>query len=294
MGGSSARCTDRGGSLRGVSAGRRRMLRPAHRDHHGGASLNRRLNPLAWIVGLMFLSCTAREPAPDLVRVFAASSLTEVVETLIERYDGEVAVSFGGSSALARQIRDGAPSDVFLSASPQWMDFLEEAGTLADTPIVLACNRLVGIAPRGHELANVDLDPRSLLEHLAPDDRIAIADEGVPAGEYAREALASQGLLDTYSPRLVGQSDVRAVLHAVERGGLPTGFVYATDAQIAEVDVLFAFDPEDHAPIKYQAVLLKAAADEPAARDFLNFLVSETAQNVLGEAGFTLPGRPTC
>jgi molybdate transport system substrate-binding protein len=236
--------------------------------------------------------CTAREPAPEPLRIFAASSLTEVVETLVQQYDSTVATSFGSSSALARQIRDGAPADVFLSASPQWMDFLREAQVLADGPIVLARNRLVAIAPPGGELAGAGvIDPRSLLDRLASDDRIAIADEGVPAGEYARAALANLGLLDAYRSRLVGQSDVRAVLHAVERGGLPAGFVYSTDAQIATVEVLFVFDPADHPPIEYQAATLQGAADAEAARAFLAYLESEAARSWLAAAGFALPDR---
>jgi molybdate transport system substrate-binding protein len=241
------------------------------------------------------MGCTAPKPAQQPVRVFAASSLTDVVETLVQRYDGAVAMSFGGSSALARQIRDGAPADVFLSASPQWMDFLHQAGALADGPIVLARNCLVAISPPGNGLANTSpMDPRTLLERLAPDDRIAIADEGVPAGEYARAALESLSLLDAYRPHLVGQSDVRAVLHAVERGELPAGFVYSTDAEIAKVDILFAFDPADHPPIEYQAAALRGAADSEAARAFLTYLESETVRSLLAAAGFKLPGGPTC
>lgn len=225
------------------------------------------------------------------LHVYAAASLADVVEILVRDFDAPASTSFGSSSALARQVRDGAPADIFLSASPQWIDFLREAGALDSEPRVLARNRLVAIAPLGHGLHGTGrpLDPRSLLERLAPDDAIAIADQGVPAGEYARAALDSLGLLDAYRPRLVGQSDVRAVLLAVERGQLPAGFVYATDAAVAEVEVLFTFDGASHPPIEYQAAIPTSAESPEAAHAFLEYLGSETARARLADAGFDLP-----
>jgi len=225
------------------------------------------------------------------LRVLAAASLTELVEALAQHSDGAlVETSFGSSSALARQIRDGAPADVFFSASPDWIDYLRDSGSLAGEPIVLARNRLVAIASRDDPLARLSpSDPRALLEALGTDDRVAIADEGVPAGEYARAALARLGLLDAYRSHLVGQRDVRAVLHAVELGELPAGFVYATDAKRADVDVLFAFDPATHPPIEYQAVVLRGAAHPEQARRFLDQLRGATARALLTNAGFALP-----
>ena len=228
---------------------------------------------------------------PDRLTVYAAASLTEVVEALAERFEGaQVVASFGGSSELARQIRDGAPADVFLSASAAWMDFLREAGALAGEPVLLARNRLVAIAPRGSALAGGPAgDPGSLRERLAAGDRVAIADAGVPAGEYARRALGHLGLLDAYGPRLVGLKDVRAVLHAVERGELAAGFVYATDAKVASVERLFAFDPATHPPIEVQAVVLAGAANPAGARRFLGFVRGDVGRALLAGAGFAVP-----
>jgi molybdate transport system substrate-binding protein len=225
------------------------------------------------------------------VAVYAAASLTEVVQGLAQRFEAaRVVASFGASSELARQIADGAPADVFVSASPEWIDFLREAGALDGEPMVLARNRLVGIAPRRSPLAARGAgDPRALLEALAPDDRVAIADAGVPAGEYARRALEQLGLLEAYAPRLLGLKDVRAVLHAVEQGELPAGFVYATDARVASVERLFAFDPASHPPIEYRAAALRGAASPAQARRFVAWLGSETARALLADAGFELP-----
>ena len=225
------------------------------------------------------------------VRVLAAASLTEVVEGLAKRFEGaRVVPSFGASSELARQIEDGAPADVFLSASPEWIEFLQKAGALDGAAVVIARNQLVCVVPRESPLAARGVaDPRALLARLGKGDRVAIADEGVPAGEYARESLAHQGLLDAYAPRLVGQKDVRAVLHAVEQGELPAGFVYATDAKVAAVEVLFRFDPASHPPIEYHAAALRGAANPADARRFLGFLTGPAARELLTNAGFALP-----
>jgi molybdate transport system substrate-binding protein len=213
------------------------------------------------------------------------------VEELAQRFEaGRVVASFGASSELARQIRDGAPADVFVSASPEWIDYLREAGALEGEPPLLARNRLVCIAPRASPLAARGAgDPRALLQALAPEDRVAIADAGVPAGAYARQALDHLGLLEVYGPRLVGQKDVRAVLHAVERGELPAGFVYATDARVASVERLFGFDPASHPPIEYRAAALRGAANPSQARRFVAWLRSEAARALLADAGFELP-----
>ncbi len=247
---------------------------------------------LAGTLAALIAVPSSAAPARDAVRVFAAASLTEVVERLAEAFDdGPVATAFGSSSALARQIRDGAPADVFLSASPEWIEYLREADALDGEAIVLAHNRLVCIAPRGSSLAGRGIrDSATLLGALTEDERIAVADEGVPAGEYARHALAHVDLLDEFTPRLVGQPDVRAVLAAVERGELEAGFVYSTDARVADVDVLFAFDPASHPPIEYRAAVIRGAPHRDAARRFLAFLRADAARDILSAAGFAVPG----
>jgi len=243
------------------------------------------------VVGLLAGPAAAREE--KALRVFAAASLTEVVQKLAARFEGPVVPSFGASSVLARQIRDGAPADLFLSASPDWIAFLREADRLAGEPVVLARNRLVAIAPeagaRGSLAMAETATPEALLAGLAQGDRVAIADVGVPAGEYARAALSRLGLLDAFRPHLLGRKDVRAVLHTVERGEAPAGFVYATDARGLGVRVLFVFDREAHSPIAYQAAAIRDAAQPAGARRFLDFLRGPTARALLAEAGFELP-----
>lgn len=238
------------------------------------------------------------------IRVLAAASLTEVVEELARDFEGgAVETSFGASSDLARQIRDGAPADVFVSASPEWIDFLREAKTVLGEPVLVARNALVCVAPKGSALAREGLrgdgseapsadrvrGPATLRARLGEGDLVAIADAGVPAGDYARRALAKLGLQSAFERRLVGQKDVRAVLHAVEQGEVAAGFVYATDARVARVDTLFAFDPATHPPIEYHAVLLRGSVQPERARRFLEYLRGSAARSRLSGAGFVLP-----
>jgi molybdate transport system substrate-binding protein len=263
----------------------------------GGARSNARRVRGAHLAGwlLVFAAASAGGPAraqtAPTLRVLAAASLTEVVGALGRDYArARIVPSFGGSSELARQIADGAPADVFLSASPEWTEFVAEAGALDGAPVVFARNALVCVAPNGSALAaRRPADPRALLAAFAAGDRAAIADEGVPAGEYARAALGRLGLLDAYRARLVGQKDVRAVLHTVERGELEAGFVYATDARVAAVATLFAFDPATHPPIVYHAAALRGAASPDEARRCVAWLREPAARGVLAGAGFAPP-----
>ena len=242
-------------------------------------------------IGALVSGAPAAGQETPRLRVLAAASLTEVVDALARGFEGaRVETSFGGSGELARQIRDGAPADVFVSASPDWIDFLREAGAIAGEPIVLARNRLVCIAPTGSPLVEAGArDPRALLAAIGADGGVAIADVGVPAGEYARHSLKRLGVLDAFRQHLVGQKDVRAVLHAVEQDELAAGFVYATDAKVAAVELLFAFDPATHPPIEYQAAVLRDAPSPAEARRFLAYLGGEAARELLMGAGFALP-----
>jgi molybdate transport system substrate-binding protein len=233
---------------------------------------------------------SAEAPRKPL-RVLAAASLTEVVDALSRSFEGaSITASYGASSDLARQLADGMPGDVFVSASPEWIDFLVEKKATEGDPIVVARNALVCIAPPHGTLAKMGVrDPRAVLAALAPGDLVAIADRGVPAGEYARTALEKLGQAAAFEPRLVGQKDVRAVLHAVEQGEVAAGFVYATDAKVADVVVLFAFEPATHPPIEYQAVVVRQSESPALARGFLTDLSSAAARARLSAAGFVLP-----
>lgn len=238
------------------------------------------------------------EPARDerpVLRVLAAASLTEVVSGLARDFEAaRVETSFGASSDLARQIADGVPADVFISASGDWIAFLEEKKATVAQARIVARNALVCVAAPTGRLAVASKaapigDPAALLARLAPGELVAIADPGVPAGDYARAALVKLGIARPFEARLVGQKDVRAALYAVERGEVEAGFVYATDARIGRVTTLFALDPATHPPIELPAVVVRQSANPALARRFLDFLGSGPARARLSTAGFVLP-----
>jgi molybdate transport system substrate-binding protein len=232
-------------------------------------------------------ACGGEEPSEKLV-VFAAASTADVLTRIAEEYEGaQVQTSFGPSSGLARQIADGAPADIYISASRSWVEYLLAADALREAPRVFCRNRLVCVAPAASTLIDAGLGrARELPSHLARGDRIAIADAGVPAGEYARMSLAATGDLDALRGYLVAQPCVRSVLRAVESGEAAAGFVYATDARVAEVVVLFPFDPATHEPIEYFAALPGTARSLEASRAFLDHLRSARTREILREAGF--------
>ena len=248
-------------------------------------------NNLAAVLIVGFLGCSERETESPVLRVLAAASLTDAVTLLAQVYTKQtgaiVSTSFASSSSLARQIRDGAPADVFISASTEWVDELVAARATRGEPVVVAGGELVIVTAQNSTLEAAAPDVLTTL--LEPGDTVAIADPGVPAGEYARSALDSLGLLDSYAPHLVGLGDVRAVLRAVELGEARAGFVYATDAIAAPVRILFAVDPTSHPPIRYQATIVAQSLDPAAAQRFVDFLETEDARAQLAALGFLLP-----
>jgi molybdate transport system substrate-binding protein len=242
------------------------------------------------LLGIGLGACGSRTPAPapEPLRVFAAASTAEWVGELARSAPGEVAEpSFGATSDLARQISEGAPADLLVAASPVWPQRLEELGLTSGPGRVVARNRLVlATAAKGELAGQAPADLAELLSSLGNGDQLAIAVEGVPAGDYARAAIASLGLQASATPRLVGMADVRAVLRAVERGETAAGFIYASDARAAAVEVLLAFDPALHPPIEYVAVSVAKPERAALAEAFIERLLSPQSRERLIELGF--------
>lgn len=237
------------------------------------------------LVALLAAACApAPESAPVLV--FAAASTADAVEDAARGFDGgPVRVASGGSGTLARQIEAGAEAGLFLSANPEWAEYLEGRGLVAARRDLLA-NRLVLVVPSGSEgVAN----PEDLLK--ANVGRIAIGDpEIVPAGAYAREALRKLGLWNRLERKIVPAGDVRQALLYVERNEAGAAIVYATDARLAEdIRVVYEFDPSLTGPIRYPLVLLKTGAGQPVARRLFEYLSSPQARQTFQRHGFTLP-----
>lgn len=227
--------------------------------------------------------------------VLAAASLQDALTEAAERWAGrsrpKPVLSFAGSSALARQVMAGAPADLFISADEAWMDAVEEKGLLVPgTRADFLGNRLVLIAPAGSDLGITAISRRTPIRRWIGNGRIALADpRSVPAGRYAQAALTHFGLWSDVSSRMVALDNVRAVLVMVERGEVPLGVVYATDALASrQVKVIGRFAPGSHAPIRYPVARLKAG-DRPEAESFRRFLLSPAGQKIFRRHGFSRP-----
>jgi molybdate transport system substrate-binding protein len=238
---------------------------------------------------------SAPHDQPPRLVVFAAASMIDVLTSLEQEFEAAagamVTTSYGATSDLARQIQDGAPADVFVAASRAWVDHLQQAGRVKDGPRVLARNRLVCIVPRGSLLASGGVDdPGSLVDAGSKEEiKFGIGYDGVPAGDFTREALRNAGVWDELAPMMVGQKDVRAVLRAVAAGALDAGFVYATDVVAQPVTALFEVDPGLHGPIEVLAVIPVTATSDELALRYLDFLSSASALRALSERGFAVP-----
>ena len=225
------------------------------------------------------------------ILLFAAASTAEAVDAVSALYTrrggARARTVYAASSALARQIANGAPAEIFLSANRKWMDWLAARGRIVvASRRKLFTNRLVLVVPRGSSL-KFRIRPGFPLARRLGGGRLALADpDHVPAGLYARQALVSLGVWDTVGRRAARTRDVRGALALVERGEAPAGIVYATDARISKkVRVAGVFPRTAHAPIAYTAALVKGR-DSPAARAFHAFLVSRPALDVFASHGF--------
>lgn len=239
------------------------------------------------------LSCTSVQ-AGD-VTVFAAASLTEVVNRLAGKFTENTGlntvVSFAGSSVLARQIRRGAPADVMISANAAWMEHLAEAGALAaDLHSTIAGNRLALITRAD------DLNAATTVDAVMKEEvsRIAIGDpDHVPVGIYARQALKALGFWKMLGGRVTPSGNTRSALAFVQRGAVRYGIVYRTDAlAFDDVRVVAEIPATSHDPIEYQAAVTQhgETSNKADAVRFYQYLSSPDAMAILGEAGF-LPCR---
>ncbi len=223
--------------------------------------------------------------------VHAAASLTDVMHELAPVYEkasgDKLVFNFGASSALARQIQEGAPADVFFSADEAKMDTLEKAGLLLPgTRESLLGNTLVIVVP-----ADSTLKVDSAAALAKPEiKKIAIAEpSSVPVGVYSKEYLTKLGLWDQVLPKVVPTESVRAALAAVESGNVEAGTVYKTDAQISKkVKIAYEVPVAEGPKITYPAAALKDSKSPTHAKKLLSFLGSGEARAVFKKYGFTV------
>jgi molybdate transport system substrate-binding protein len=224
--------------------------------------------------------------------VFAAASLKDALDEVNAAFTrgkgSPVAASYAASPQLIKQIEQGAPADVFISADLDWMDYgAQKKLVQANTRVNLLGNRLVLIAPRDSKAEQVTIGPDFPLVSLGGDGRIVTGDvRAVPAGRYAQAALEKLGLWESVRPKLAMVENVRVALALVAREEAPLGIVYETDARAEpRVKAIGVFPPDSHPPIVYPAALTTEA--KPGAAGYLEFLQSPDAKNIFEKRGFT-------
>ncbi len=229
--------------------------------------------------------------ATDKVLVYAAASTSNAITEICKQFnqttaDIKVKVSFASSSTLAKQIDAGAPADIFISASPKWMDYLQKQQLIInDTRHQLLTNKIVLITPKGQQIAIAMTKKHDLAAKI--NGKLCLGDpDHVPVGIYAKQALITLGWWKNIKPQVVGTKDVRAALNLVERGECAAGIVYSTDAySSAKVDQIGEFPEHSHSPIIYPVSKLKAA--KKSADIFLKYLNSAAATTVFNKYGFS-------
>jgi len=255
--------------------------------------------PLAAALALFALFAAAPQAAAaqHTLTVFAAASLKNALDdanaAFIKASGIKVTASYAASSALAKQIEQGAPADVFVAADITWMDYLAQRKLIQpDTRVDLLGNKLVLIAPRDSALGTIEIGHGFDIARLAGDGRIAVANvAAVPAGRYAKAALEKLGAWAAAEPKLAQAENVRASLAFVARGETPLGIVYATDAEVEpKVKIVGVFPSGSYPPVTYPAAAMAPA--KPAATRYLQFLRSTAAKAIFERYGFSVLAKP--
>ncbi|MFA5398900.1 MAG: molybdate ABC transporter substrate-binding protein [Dehalococcoidia bacterium] len=241
------------------------------------------------LVVLLCIGCSA--PAAT-VNVSAAASLTDVIGEVNALYQKEhsnvtITSNFAASGVLQQQIENGAPVDVFISASPKQIDALQSKGLIVEgTQKDLLCNKVVLIVP-----GDSTLDIKSFND-LTGDavKKVSIGDpDSVPAGQYARDILNQFDIMETLKPKLVLAGNVRQVLQYVESSNVDAGIVFLTDARISKSVKVVADAPyEINKKVVYPVALIKTGKDMASASAYEAFLFSEEAGAIFDKYGFTV------
>jgi molybdate transport system substrate-binding protein len=245
--------------------------------------------PAFVFAGLLCSGATAAE-----LTVQAASSLTNAFKDVAAQFEAthpgaKVNLNFGASGALLQQIAKGAPADVFASADQETMDQAQAQNLLAPTQRRdFVSNTLVVIVPASAAAASA---PRALADlGKSAISRVAIGlPASVPVGRYTKGVLERAGLWSAIEPKMIGANNVRQALDYVARAEVDAGFVYATDAALMSDKVRVAFTVPTAQPILYPVAVLSAAPQPSLARQFVAFLFTPAAQQVMARHGFGAP-----
>jgi molybdate transport system substrate-binding protein len=251
-------------------------------------------NFMRLLAAIAIVAFSATAYAEQKVTVYAAASLTNAIGEIATQYEKakgvKVVNSFAASSALAKQIENGAPADVFISADSKWMNYLQDKNKIdKSSRHDLLGNHLVLIAPKGSPL-KVTMD-KSFDFAKSFDGKLCTGDlESVPVGIYAKQSLIKLGWWNDVKSRIVGTQDVRAALAFVERGECSAGIVYETDAKIsAKSDMVATFPDATHDLIVYPVAVVANA--QAGAKDFVEYLASPEASAIFSKYGFSVTGQ---
>ncbi|MHB0879760.1 molybdate ABC transporter substrate-binding protein [Paenibacillus sp. SEL1] len=257
---------------------------------------------LAWVLAGCSSTAAVQSaqsaPKTELV-VSAAASLQDSLNTLKGQYekqhpDIKLTFNYASSGTLQKQIEQGAPADVFISAGMKQMKALTDA-SLVEKDNVLLQNKLVVVIPQD-KAKSTDNKSITLNDLMGPSFlKVAVGEPTtVPAGQYSKESLTKAGLWDKLEPKMVFAKDVRQVLNYVETGNADAGLVYLTDAKSSDKTVIALEVPEElHAPILYPEGIVKATKHSQEAGEFLDFLRTDEAMSVFSKDGFSAPTEMT-
>ena len=252
----------------------------------------------AFIIGVAVLAGLAPAAAQESVTVFAAASMKNALDEVNAAFGGKspvkIVVSYAASSALMKQIEQGAPADIFASADLEWMDYgIKNKLINANTRVNLLGNRLVLIAPKDSKITTVKLEKGFDLAKLVGNGRIATGEvKSVPVGRYAVAAMQKLGMWASVEKRMAMTENVRVALTLVARGEAELGIVYETDAKVEPgVKIAGHFPPDSHPEIVYPvAATVKANASAPR---YIDFLQSGTSKSIFEKYGFSFLTKPT-
>lgn len=245
---------------------------------------------LLLIASAQIISTTLPLRSSSTILVAAAASLQQSLQEVTRLYlmahpSQIVNYNFGASGALQQQIERGAPVDVYISAADKQMNDLEAKGLVVrQTRTDLLTNQLVLVVPKRSSVSVMNF--RQLLQPEV--QRIAIGEpRSVPAGQYATQVLKSLGIFDRVKSKFVLGNNVRSVLTAVETGDVDAGIVYITDAKISDrINIVASADSQLHSPIRYPIAVLNSSKSLPAARQYVEFLQTESAKAIFTKYGF--------
>ncbi|OEE79647.1 molybdate ABC transporter substrate-binding protein [Vibrio ordalii] len=244
------------------------------------------------LLSIVAMLCCTAVYAQEKITVYAASSMTNAVNELIAAYQPkqplDIVPVYAGSSALARQIEQGAPADIFISANDNWVTHLLNKNIVtSDKVTLLAGNQLVLIAPQSSKLNSLVVNDVAVWLDALNGSRLAIGNTiAVPVGMYAKEALEKLKVWSSLAPMLAQTNNVRLALALVERQEATLGIVYKTDALMSnKVKVVHEFDSSLHSAIHYPLVQL---TERDTVNQFMLFLRSDQAKSILQNYGFSV------